>query len=368
MDLFVFDEDYAPLGILSSPVSFSYIERVRSQGEFSLYLPLNSKNVELIKEDRIILFDKENGIAGIIGKMRKNTDSDDSPLLQVFGGLCDEYMYRRICWGMYSKNGKPSVIIEDMINTQITNPTKTERAIPDFVVDPSEFADESDITYQSTGGNVGDNVDAICSTNKMFRRVKYDPIAKKMFFKLFKGIDRTVSQKDVPPCVFSQIFENILQSEYEKDLTDSKNVGLVGGEEQENKQRVFVEVGDKTGKQRREMFIDARSVRSKQSDGTTLDDGQYKALLIQKADEKMAKVKEVESFDCVVNIMGNVQYNKDYFLGDFVTFKDALLGIEVNAEITEIEIVWDSNGKTIYITFGFGALTLSEKIKAKGVQ
>lgn len=368
MDLYVFGADYTPLGVLSSPIAFSYVERVRARSEFSVYLPMNDHNAELAKEDNIVLFDSEDGIAGVISSLDKSTESG-TPVLTVSGALCDEYMYRRICWGMYSKTGVASAVIEDMINTQITNPEIPARAIPDFVVESTKMPKGSDITYQSTGGIVGENVDSICSTNKLCRRVKFDPIGKKLLFSIFEGVDRTVNQSAVPPCLFSQSFENLLKTAYEKDLTDFRNAALVGGEEVEGKSRVFVEVGDGAqGKSRREIFIDAKSIRSKQSDGTTLNDTQYKALLSQKADEKMQQLQPVENFDCVVNTIGNIRYGVDFFLGDRVTVRDVQLSVEVDAEITEVERAWDSSGETMYITFGFGALTLGEKLKVKEVR
>lgn len=368
MDLYVFKSDYTPLGMLSSPTAFSFIERVRAKGEFTVYLPMNDKNAELAKEENIVQFNDKNGIAGVIRKISKAPNEEGVMVLTISGGLCDDYMYRRICWGMYSKSGVASDIIEDMISTQVTNPQDPNRAIPDFIVGSSKTQKGADITYQSTGGNVGDNVDSICSTNNLCRSVKFDPIGKRIVFSIFEGVDRTEKQKAVPPCVFSQKFENILSSNYMKDTMNSFNVGLIGGEELEGQERVFVEVGSQTGKLRKEIFIDAKSVRSKQNDGTILDATQYKALLVQKGEEKMERVKDVESFDCVVNTLGNIRYGVDYFLGDKVTIRDEQLGVSIDAEITEVERCWDSNGETILITFGFGQLTLAEKLKAKEVQ
>lgn len=367
MDLYVLDESYTMLGMLSSPTAFSYIERVRSKSEFAVYLPMDERNAELVKEDNLILFDSKKGIAGVIAHIYKNVDDSGVTKLEVTGSLCDEYMYRRICWGIYSKSGYASDIIAGMIDSQITNPDKPERAIKDFVMRESRDIKGAEITYQSTGGNVGDNVDSICTTNGFCRRARLDYSAKKIYLELYNGVDRTVTQKTVPPCVFSQKFENILSSTYDKNLIDYKNAALAAGEG-EGAARIYVEPQSQfSGKKRREVFIDARTVSSQQSDGTILSPEEYKSVLLQKANETLGGYRLVENFDCVVNTQGNIQYEKDYFLGDKVTIVDVELGIEVDAEITEVEKAWDSNGLTIFITFGFGSLTLSEKLKVKEV-
>ena len=366
MDLFVFD-GYELIGSFVSPMSISYTERVRAKSEFSVYLPMNDRNAQLAKEERIILFDNEKGIAGIITHILKRTDSLGTPSLTVTGSLCDDIMYRRICWGIYSKSGKASEVVYQMIESQITNPSNPDRAIPDFVGEASgDLAKDKEITYQSTGGNVGDNIDSICVANGFCRRVKYNTKAKMMEFTLYEGVNRTVNQSVVSPCVLSQRFENLIQDEYERDLTDSKNAGLVAGEG-EGQDRIYVELGNAKGKSRREVFIDARNVRSQGADGNIMPPEEYKALLLQKGEEKMGQYSVVESFDCVVNTMGNIQYDRDFFLGDIVTIMDEQLGIQVDAEISEVEKAWSESGLSILITFGFGALSLAQKLKAKEV-
>lgn len=367
MDFYIFTQDYVPLGIVSTPTAVTYTEKFQSRGSFELYLPLNTDNISLMKKERVVLLDAARKLAGVIGIVKKEKASKDTNQLVVKGNLCEEYLYRRICWGLYDKTGKASAVIKDMVTTQVISPTDTNRAIADIVIDSTRADVGDSIVFQSTGGNVGENIEGICGANSLGFRLEYDAPNKQMPFYVYEGTDRTIEQSDVPPCIFSSNYENILSSSYTLNAQDSKNVGLVAGEG-EGLARKTVSVGTASGKSRKEVFIDARDLQSTNSYGMTIPEAEYLQLLKQRGNEKMADLKETESFDCVVNTYGNIRYNEDYFLGDKVTIFDAELEIQLNAVITEVEHAFDSIGETIYITFGFGPLTLAQKLKAKVVQ
>lgn len=367
MDFYVFTPEYVPLGVVSTPTAVTYTEKFQALGSFEMYLPLSVENIALMKKDRVVLLDAERHIAGVIGNIKKEKASKEVNQLSVRGNLCEEYLYSRICWGLYNKTGKASVVINDMVTTQVISPSDPVRAIPDIQLDPARIDLGASTPFQSTGGVVGTNIENICAANNLGFRLEYLPTDKKMRFFVYAGKDRTVDQNTVPPCIFSSDYENVLSSNYTLNVQDAKNVGLVAGEDS-GAARKTVTVGSSSGKARKEVFIDARDLQSVNSDGMAIPDADYRALLTQRGNEKMALFKEAESFDCVVNVYGNIRYNEDYFLGDTVTIFDAELELQLNATITEVEHAFDSVGETIYITFGFGPLTLAQKIRAKVVQ
>ena len=145
-----------------------------------------------------------------------------------------------------------------------------------------------------------------------------------------------------------------------------KNVALVAGEDS-GVDRKTTSVGVASGKSRREYFVDARDIQSTNSDGMTISAEDYIALLKQRGTEKLADVRESQSFDCTVNTVGNIQYGQDYFLGDMVTVYDSLLNLQLNARISEVQHAFTSFGEEFYITFGFGPMTLTKKLRLKGV-
>lgn len=366
MDFYVFDPNYVLLGILSSPISVMYTEKYNDLGDFQISLPVDDTNRELIKSDNIILFDKEKGIAGIIGIISTDGEGNSAPEIVVKGKLIEEYLYRRICWGLFSVTETPDNIIYSMLNTQVISPTDADRRISDIVLSTAALKDSEKISYQSTGGNVGDNIASICVSNSLGFRLVYHPSDKQMLFELYKGADRTIEQRVLPQALFSTEYENILSTSYSLNTQDMKNVALIAGEDT-GVNRKITSVGVAAGKSRREYFVDARDIQSTNSDGMTISADDYIALLKQRGTEKLADVRESQSFDCTVNTIGNIQYGVDYFLGDLVTIYDSLLHIQLNARISEVQHAFNSLGEELYITFGFGPMTLSKKLRLKGV-
>ena len=195
---------------------------------------------------------------------------------------------------------------------------------------------------------VGDNLIALCSPDNLGFRLRLELPNKRMVFKVYKGTDRTINQTEVAPCLFSYIFENMLESEYNLNTQDSRNVALVAGEG-EGIERTYTTVGEVSGKSRKEIFVDARDLQ----------------VLKQRGSEKLAECRRVESFDGTINTQGNIRYGVDYFLGDKVTVFDSQLGIQLDAIITEAEHSYSSKGESLNLTFGFGPLTLTQKLKVR---
>lgn len=364
MDFYVFDGNYTPLGILSSPTSVDYIEKFNDLGTFEVHIPIDKNNTAFLQTDNVILFDKDRGIAGVITSIE--VTQEDSPSICLKGDLNEEYLYRRICWGLFEKTGTPKEIIYDMLQTQIINPTDEKRKIVDIVIGPDALAEEEAIAYQNTGGVVGESIANLCSSNSIGFRLKYEPTKKQSVFQLYSGTDRTIEQKTVPPVIFSVEYENILSSEYTLSTKDMRNVALVAGEG-EGIARKSVTIGESSGKARKEYFVDARDLQSTNSDGMEIPQDEYLLMLTQRGNEKLADLRTSQSFDCSINTQGNILYNQDYFIGDLVTIRDSLLGIQLNARLTEVEHGFSSTGEELYMTFGFGPLTLIKKLKVKEV-
>lgn len=366
MDIAILTQDYELQGFLSNPVAVIYTEGYCSLGNFQLNLPLDSTNTTLVQEERIVLFDMDKGIAGIIGVVQKTISSKGVPELTVKGNLLEEFLFRRICWGLYTKSGFPSDIAYDMVEKHVTAPTIAARAIPDIVALDADKAVQLGVktTLQDTGGVVGDNLIALCSPDSLGFRLRLELPNKRMVFKVYKGTDRTVNQTEVAPCLFSYIFENMLESKYNLNTQDSRNVALIAGEG-EGIERTYTTVGEVSGKSRKEIFVDARDLQSTDNNGMAMTAEEYLEVLKQRGSEKLAECRRVESFDGTINTQGNIRYGVDYFLGDKVTVFDSQLGIQLDAIITEAEHSYSSKGESLNLTFGFGPLTLTQKLKVR---
>ena len=101
---------------------------------------------------------------------------------------------------------------------------------------------------------------------------------KQFVFKLYAGADRTYAQTENPYVVFSPKFENIANSNYLESKKEYKNVALVAGEG-EGAERKTTSVGEGSGLERRELFVDARDISTTTEDNVTLSDEEYKKQL-----------------------------------------------------------------------------------------
>ena len=135
---------------------------------------------------------------------------------------------------------------------------------------------------------------------------------------------------------------------------------------------VFADGEDKKeGYWRRELYVDARDLQTeaKEEGEEDLTEEEYKELVTQRAKEKLAEVPMVYEFDGEVRNDANTMfiYGRDYNMADAVTIYDEDLGIQANANVTEVTVSQDQNGYSVVPSFGFTQPTLLQKLKKKGV-
>lgn len=165
-------------------------------------------------------------------------------------------------------------------------------------------------------------------------------------FQLYKGIDRSHNQKEIPWVVFSEKFDNLSKSEYIWDSKDTGNYAYIAGEG-EGTERVVVELDlekGASGLDRYEKWVDARDLQRNEK-STSLD--KYKKQLQQRGREKVKITSESFNGDIILN---NYEYKRDFFLGDVVTVVTRF-GKELNLRIIETIESQDENGYEIKPVF-----------------
>ncbi len=121
-----------------------------------------------------------------------------------------------------------------------------------------------------------------------------------------------------------------------------------------------------TGLSRRELYIDARDLRSDSDPDNPLTPEQYLDVLKTRGREKMAEHQLVRSFSATVRTY-NPTYvlGEDFFLGDTITVTDDQLGITVNAVVQGASRAASSAGEELTLTLGFGPPALYDILKRK---
>ena len=370
MELYIFNKDLELKGILDTFTSLRWIRRYHKSGEFELHCALNSDTLNLLQRENIIC-KKGDDEAGYIETRRLRIDSTGQELLEIKGKFLTSYLRRRINWGQLIFNGKTEELMRKLVNDNCISPAN--RALPNLILGSLKNFDDT-IQYQDSYGNILSCLESISNTSNLGFKNILDMENQKIIFSVYKGIDRTVNNGAIAPCIFSRNFENILEQEYADSLNNYKNTALIAGAG-EGKDRKLTSIEEGQGLNRYELYVDARDLQStkqvektgedgnKTTEDVPMSDNEYIPMLLQRGKEKLAECYEVQAFNSKINTQGNNIYKKDFDLGDIVTIVDKKWGIQVDTRITEVEEVYEGGKVEINSTFGNNIPTIIDKIK-----
>lgn len=373
------NEKFENIGEINQLESLIWPKKYSGYSQFQLTAPITEENKEYFKKGRI-LWKVGGNTAAIIEIINSSVKDDGSKIFEIKGRTLECLLEKRIVWNTYQANNlEVSKIIEDLVNLNCVNPSNNDRKIPRMAIDfySSDGKEEKKASYQKTGGTVYDAISDLVQEADMGFEIQFAPDLEALMFRLYKGTDRSVNQKNVDAIIFSDDTDDILTSSYETNSTDYKNVAWVAGEG-EGSSRKYIEIANSilneggqkvspAGLARDEMFVDARDLQSTYTDDNgqqkTLTDSEYLQILSQRGNEKLSENSVIENFECDLRVQGTqFEFDKDYFLGDIVTFVDANLGVMIDARITAVEEDY-SDEHTRTFTFGYGYPSLIKKIK-----
>ncbi|EPY2290968.1 siphovirus ReqiPepy6 Gp37-like family protein [Clostridium sporogenes] len=375
MEIYIFDKDLKLKGVLDSFISLRWVKRYSKSGDFQLNCVLNEDSIKLLQRGNII-FKKGDNEAGYIETRQLSINSSGNELLEIKGKFLTNYLNRRISWDRICFDGSCKNLIEKLINENVINPSNIKRKIPNIILGNINI--NNSIQYNNSFGNILEQLEKVADTNNFGFRNILDIKNRKIIFETYKGVDRTINNGTVAPCIFSREFENILQQQYIDSINNYKNTCLIAGAG-EGSDRKITSIEEGEGLDRYEFYVDARDLQDKEQKEFKSKDTEgnetiemkdveipwerYKPLLIQRGKEKLSECNEVQSFDAKINIQGNNVYKKDFNLGDIITVKDKKWGLTLNRRITEIEEIYESKGVTINAILGNSIPSIIDKIK-----
>jgi len=355
MELYIFDRDLNFQGILESYFSLRWVRGYSKSGKFELHCSLTPETLSLLKRGNVI-WKKGHQEAGYIEYRNLKQNTEGKEVLVIKGRFLTGYLDRRIIWGRENFNISSELAIRELIDKNCINPTNVDRKIDLLVL--GEFKNYvQSINKQVSYKNLLEETESIANISDLGIRTLIDIQNKQMLFDIYEGLDRTAGQSINAPAIFSKEFENVLEQEYIESLKNYRNVGLVAGEG-EGVIRELVTVGQGTGLDRFEMFVDARDLQKEE-----MATEEYQAKLEDRGRSRLAETKEIQTFDSKINLNSNLVYKEDFNLGDIVTCTSKKWGITIDTRITEIEEVYEETGKRINVIFGNNIPTLVEKIK-----
>lgn len=352
MSLIVLSKDLMLLGAISRYSSFSLTRHYSKAGEFELTLK-NTDHMDLLKKDNILMLGKDVKKVGIISYANVKLNDDGSEVVTVKGSTLGKKLSDRLT----EPNGETDrihanaeTVMRYYVNRNMINPEDSKRKFDDLLISTEDKKRGKEIKYETRYKNLLEEIETISEQNEIGWEVYIDYEKQKWVFNVYEGLDLTIDQEINPPVLFSTSLGNVDSQEYTEHNLDYKNVAYVGGKG-EGQAREIIQVGDATGFDRKEVFLEPR-----------VSDDEYIDLRMLGQNE-LSNYKELVSFQAEVLSNKLLQYEKDYNLGDLVTIKSEKWGIQVNTRIISINEVHEPTGFKVFVSFGNKIPTLVDKLK-----
>lgn len=358
MDLYIIDQEFNDVDIVNDAESIIWKKCYCDPGSFEIYTIASTKNVNLLQIGRFVAR-LDDDMVGVIEKINIQKDDDGEYMMLVSGRCAKSLFARRIIYPQRTFTGTVWnrmywMLYYNAVNPAASNPDAENRQIPNITisdVDPG-IKGISDKT-QHTGTNLMDAVIELLAANDLGWKVTKD--GSGFTVTLISGTDRTINQTENEPVVFADELNNLISTDYEKDMTGYANVAQVAGEG-EGSSRIWAGIdltgtasGIYSGLDRYESFVDARDLQKKTTNEsgneTTLTDAEYIAQLQARGMESLKTTEYTESFEGEVD-WGAYKYRVNYDVGDIVTIKNQY-GISADIRIVAVEEIEDENGYTV---------------------
>ena len=288
----------------------------------------------------------------IIEKLLINSDIENGNTITVSGRSLESLLERRIVWNRTTLSGNLQKGIKKLLNENVISPSDSNRKIDNFIFEESADSAITGLTIdgQYTGDNLYEVIASICQEKDIGFKITLNT-SNQFVFKLYSGVDRSYGQSVNPYVVFSPNFENIIESNYIESKMALKNVTLIGGEG-EGTARKYTSVGTASGLDRRELFTDARDVRSEDDNGNAIPEADYLEQLRQRGREKLAENVDVVAFEGEADVSTMFTYGVDFFMGDVVQIANEY-GHETKSRIVELISSESEEGVSTYPTFEY---------------
>jgi hypothetical protein len=326
----IFDLDGNIIGIVEQYDKCSVTHDFYAQSMITLDVNKNAPYVELLAYPNIIEYDNYGKKSYFILEDTKYSQRANIENLTLFGrtyGLFDQ----RLILGLDEKEDNAETVMKYYVGL-LTSP----RDIPNLIIQEDSKLG-SILKYPGNNQYVSQMLEAVCWQSSLGWDVVLEN--RQYVFKVSQGVDRTVK--------FKKEFGNIQDVDWELMLSKSKTVAYVG-DENSGSARDFTIVGTASGINRREIFVNGRN-----TDG----DGRESS-----GDKILEQYKAERSITCQYNYIEPFLYNRDFFLGDRVTFVGD--DFSLNAQIIQVNELVHKSGTTVQLVLNKQTATLVDLIKS----
>lgn len=350
MELLLLDKDFQICGLIDDFSSLIWNRKYYECGNFNLQVGI--KYWEQFK-NAMYVYCKDFKETGILEALNHKTTRQGTQI-QRSGQFLESILSDRVINTTQNfKNMLTEDIIRSLVNTFCIN--AGIRTKPNLILGERKGLGRTR-TIQITGDNLLDKIYKLCKEDELSINLWYDFDKNKMVFNVWQGLDRRDTQNINSWAIFSRNFENITEDEYSTDETQYRNFAYVAGEGAGGN-RVVVEVNRvKPGEERKELYVDARDIQSETYDNegnsVKISEEEYLQMLKERGIEKLNECNKVETSNFNVDPLSNLEYKKDFDLGDKVIYKNDELGFNIENRLVGITESYENGNKTLDIAFG----------------
>lgn len=358
MDLYVLDKEFRTVAILDVYESFIWTDRYDEYGDFEAYFSPHEEIMQyMIAGNYIWRRDSEHLM--IIKKIEITTDPVDGDHVIVTGESLESILRNRVIAEQTVLSGSLQNGIKILLDQTIINPKSRDRRIPNFIFKESTDTAITGLKLEAQyfGENLYDVISDVCYNENLGFKITLND-NNEFVFELYKGVDRTYDQNEHPYIIFSNRYDNLINSDYIYNVDNVRNVAYIMGEEpedsEESKNQIVEVAGSGTGLDRKEIFVDGSNLKSyyrdEEGQELAISEEEYRSQLKQKGLEELAEYFAEESFDGQIQDGYQWVLGVDYFMGDIVQVENQY-GKSAKCRIVEMISSEDTSGSAYYPSF-----------------
>lgn len=275
-------------GPIDRYVSLVWREQYGACGSYTLVLPMEQALFSAVLGADYL---QVHGRVGL-GRVEKVTYSggDNGGTMTVSGRMAESLLSDRIIPRRTVVSGTLCRAVEAVVTA---NACIGERAIPCLTVRASDALlgdDGNPLTLEDhvTGRPMDEWLYEVLGAVGASYRIVPDFEAGTLVFEIYRGLDRTQAQTENAFAVFSASFSSAGEFQFVSDSGDHRNFAYIAGEgEGDDRVEVTLDLRTTPDEPRRELYIDARDLRS--DDGETpLTAEEYRQLLLSRGRQRLA--------------------------------------------------------------------------------
>lgn len=352
-NFYIYNAARERIGVLQHDDAVQWLENYQTPGEVKIDAQATQDNFTMLVDGNRIMSTDTNTVARICHVDLVQTEAEE--LITVRADITSELLSDRVLMATEHATNVEAAMYAIY--------SKNRRALPIEVGSAEGFAEQTDM--EITWGSVLDAEIKLAEVSGLGFTVLFDPETGTETFKVYKGVDRSDETNPGYVGYFGTDVGNIQDVSVTSGTTDYKNVAVVAGAGEGVEREVrIVSLGNVSGENRRELYVDARDLQREYQVATPtgeLDekgnplytyetrlytDTEYNAMLDARGLEKLAECLRTFSITCTI-VQNNIQYGVDYFLGDRMPVKLPEYGIYASARISSVTMVYERDGNKI---------------------